>query len=252
MRYRKIIAITLSMILFMNPMTVFAKSTELTEKQKETASKVAEVVSGKWEEYGVLPSVAVAQTFVESSLGVNQVRPNNLWGLRPGGEYSSYRNLNDGIHAYLKILNNGLYDNALYKKEYEVQLQKILEGGYYGEDDGGTIEEYYKDCVDSIRDYHFEQYDKKLFKRLRKKEEHKRMKKWDKTYTIVYDNSVGEHEVMVDKKIIKSGVVQIWKKKELQGIYDAVLGQKGRKIGISNQELDGMKVKIEVNEEAKG
>lgn len=129
MRYRKIIAITLSMILFMKPMTVFAKSTELTEKQKETASKVAEVVSGNWEEYGVLPSVAVAQTFVESSLGVNQVRKNNLWGLRPGGEYSSYRNLNDGIHAYLKVLNNGLYDKALHKKNYKLQLQKILEGG---------------------------------------------------------------------------------------------------------------------------
>lgn len=129
MRYRKIIAITLSMILFMNPMTVFAKSTELTEKQKETASKVAEVVSGNWEEYGVLPSVAVAQTFAESSLGVNQVRSNNLCGLRPGGEYSSCRNLNDGIHAYLKVLNNGLYDKALHKKNYKLQLQKILEGG---------------------------------------------------------------------------------------------------------------------------
>lgn len=252
MRIKKIAAILLSVVLFMEPMMMSAKSIELTKEQKKVADRVAEVVSENWGKYGVLPSVAVSQTFVESSLGVNQVRPNNLWGLRPGGEYSSYGNPNDGIYAYLEILNNGLYDKALYKKDYEAQLQKILEGGYYGEDDGGTIEEYYQDCVNSILDCHFERYDKKLFKRLYKEEEHKRMKKWDKTYTLVYDNSVVQHEVRVDKKIIKSGAVQIWKSEELKGIYDVAGGQKGLKIGISDLGMDGMKVKISVNEEAKG
>lgn len=78
------------------------------------------------------------------------------------------------------------------------------------------------------------------------------MKKWDKTYTLVYDDSVGEHEVRVDKKIIKSGAVQIWKDKELKGIYDVAGGQKGLNIGISDLGMDGMKVKIAVNEEVKG
>lgn len=252
MKTKKIVAALLSAILFMEPMMVSAKSAELTKEQKKVADRVAEITAEKWEECGVLPSVAVAQTFVESSLGDNQVRKNNLWGLRPGGEYSSYANMEDGIYAYLEILNNGLYDKALYKKDYKVQLQKILQGGYYGEDDGGTIEEYYRDCVDSIRDYQFDRYDQELFRCLRRRKERERMEKWDKTYILVHDDSLGEHEIRVDKKIIKSGAVQIWKGKEEKGIYDVAGGQKGLKIGISDSGLDGMKVKIIVNEEAKG
>lgn len=48
------------------------------------------------------------------------------------------------------------------------------------------------------------------------------------------------------------GVVQIWKDDELKGIYDVARGQKGLNIGISDSGMDGMKVKIIVNEEAKG
>lgn len=249
MKYKKIIAILLSAVLFMEPVVVSAKVTRLTEKQEKVADKVAKEASENWEEYGVLPSVAVAQTFIESSLGKNQVRPNNLWGLRPDNEYSSYESLNEGISAYLDVLNNGLYDKALHKRNYRDQIWEILQGGYYGEDDGGTVEEYYQNCVNSIESYHFDRYDQKLFKDLG---ERKRKKKWEKTYTLVYDDSVRENEVRVDKSIIKSGAVQIWKSKELQGIYDVTGGQKGRKIGISRPEFDGMKVKIEVCEEAKG
>lgn len=48
------------------------------------------------------------------------------------------------------------------------------------------------------------------------------------------------------------GAVQIWRKDELKGIYDVAGGQKGLNIGISDLGMDGMKVKIIVNEEAKG
>lgn len=251
MRYKKMIAVALSIILMMNPVYVGADS-GLSKNQIAVADKVAEIAIDNWEKYGVLPSVAVAQTFVESSLGDNQVRKNNLWGLRPAGEYSSYASLEDGIYAYLRVLNNDRYDNALHRKDCEVQLQKILEGGYYGEDDGGTIEEYYQDCINSIRKYHFDKYDKILFKLLQKKSDAKRKNKWEKSYTLVYDSSVPSHAVMVDESIIKRGTVQIWKNWEMQGIYDAIPGQKGRKISISNQSMDGTKVKIVVDEKAKG
>lgn len=249
MKPRKIVAIILSVILISEPVVISAQCEDLTEGQEKVAEKIAKETSDSWEERGVLPSVAVVQAFIESSLGVNQVKPNNLWGIRPGGiYYSSYGSIDDGIEAYLDVLNNGLYDKALHKKKYQAQLKHILAGGYYGEDDGGTNEEYYRNCVDSIEKYGFDKYDKVLFDRL----ENKRKKKWEKIYTLHYDASLSEHEVRVDKKIINGGVVQIWEKDELEGIYDVAGGQKGLNIGISDPGMDGMKVKIVVNEEAKG
>lgn len=253
MKKRKVIAIILSAILFAEPVIVSARGNDLTESQKKIADKVAKKTTEKWDECGVLPSVAVVQAFVESSLGDNQVKQNNLWGIRPGGvNYAFYSSVDDGIEAYLDVLNDGLYDRALYKKEYRTQLKYILAGGYYREDDGGTNEEYYKNCVYSIEKYGFDRYDKELFRQLEEKSEQARKKKWEKTYTLHYDSSLSEHEVRVDKKIINGGVVQIWKDDELKGIYDVARGQKGLNIGISDSGMDGMKVKIIVNEEAKG
>lgn len=80
----------------------------------------------------------------------------------------------------------------------------------------------------------------------------KRKKKWKKTYTLVYDDSVPYHAVSVDKSIIKCGAVSIWIDLEMRGIYDVIHGQKGRKIGISDPSMDGMEVKISVDENAKG
>lgn len=249
---KKMISLALVLVLMMNPVSVVAKDNELSKNQIAIADKVAEIATENWGKYGVLPSVAVSQTFVESSLGDNQVRPNNLWGLRPGGEYSSYGSVENGIYAYLRVLNNGRYDKGLHKKDYEIQLQKILDGGYYGEDDGGTVEEYYQNCIKSIHKYRFDKYDKILFRSLQKKADAKRKKKWDRSYTLVYDPSVPNHAVMVDKSIIKRGTVQIWADLEMKGIYDVIPGKKGRKIGISNPYMDGMKVKIIVCEEARG
>lgn len=129
MRLRKLIAIFLTEILLLNPITVAAKSNGLSENQTRVANKVAKTATENWEKYGVLPSVAVAQTLVESSLGKNRVRSNNLWGLRPGGKYASYPSLENGIYAYLEVLNNGRYGKALYKKDYRTQIRRILQGG---------------------------------------------------------------------------------------------------------------------------
>lgn len=87
---------------------------------------------------------------------------------------------------------------------------------------------------------------------MKSKAENRRKKKWEKTYTLVYDSSIPSHAVMVDSSIIKQGAVLIWKNDEMQGIYDVIGGSKGLKIRTSNPYMDGMKVKIEVHEEAKG
>lgn len=260
---KKILLVLIICVITANCISATAKAT-LSERQKETADRIAEIADINWKEYGVLPSIAVAQAFIESSLGKNQVKPNNLWGIRPGGKcYSSYSSLSDGTYSYLGVINNGRYDKALFKKDYKIQIKYILQGGYYGEDDGGTIEEYRRNIVSSVENHHFDKYDKKLFKRLQKEQkqeekkkkeraEKKRKKKWLKTYTIVYDPNVMPHEVSVDKKIIKQGTVQIWKNDVGGKIYDVTYGQNGYVIGVSDKFMEGMKVKIEVNEEAKG
>lgn len=250
MKIKRIIAMIL-LVPILCPYIVMAES-GLTESQKAVADKVANTVSDNWEEYGVLPSVAVAQTLVESSLGEHQVRPNNLWGLRPGGNYRSYDSLDDGIHGYLRVIGEPRYKRARFVKDYETQISRILDGGYYGEDDGGTISGYYNHVVSSIRKYGFDKYDEKLFNRIDKETEEKRIAKWSKTYTVIYDPDLKPHEVSVDKSIIHGGAVQIWKNEELQGIYDVVGGQKGCKLGVSDIRLDGLKVKIVVDENAKG
>lgn len=245
---RKILMLFLCITIFANHTeTTYGK--ELSKEQRKVAENVAEIATDGWQEYGILPSVAVAQTFVESSLGVNQVRPNNLWGLRPKGSYATYKTFKDGMYAYLNVLNNGRYDKALYKKDYRKQLSYILQGGYYGQDDGGTNEQYYNHCVSLIRNYKLDKYDKKLFA---KPEENKRKKKWKRTYTLVYDETLRGNKVKVDESIIKKGVIKLWKDNELKGIYDVTKGQKGFYISVFNPELDGMKVKIEVLENAKG
>lgn len=249
---RKILSVAVALSLIFNPTFRARADAGLTPYQKKTADKVAQVTAENWKKYGVLPSVAVAQTFIESSLGVNQVRPNNLWGIRPNGQYASYTSMEDGIYAYLRVINNGYYDKALHVRDYEKQIEEILAGGYYGEDDGGTVDEYYNHVVSSIRRYGFDEYDRQLFADLKERAEERRRKKWNKTYTLVYEPGLNENQVRVDRKIIRRGTVQIWKRKQMQGIYDVTGGQKGRRIGVGNKWLDGMKVRIAVNEDAKG
>lgn len=38
----------------------------------------------------------------------------------------------------------------------------------------------------------------------------------------------------------------------MKGIFDVSFGEKGKNIGIPIESMDGMKVRIKVNEEAKG
>lgn len=156
----------------------------LNYEQKYMANYIAEVVIDNYDTYGVLPSVAVAQAFIESSLGVNQVRPNNLWGIKPDDKYATYDNINDGIFAYLNVINNGLYDKAIGCTDYTDTIKYILDGGYYGEDDGGTIEEYYNNIINSIHKYNWHRFDIKLEKLKQEKHKKGRAKQRNKSVNI--------------------------------------------------------------------
>lgn len=246
---KKAISFLILCAIVLNYTTVSAE-TRLSESQKKTADKIAEITDKNWDEYGVLPSIAVSQAFIESSLGVNQVKLNNLWGIRPGGmEHSAYSSLDDGIMAYLNVINNGYYDKALHKKDYHEQLRCILDGGYYGEDDGGTIDEYYKNCIKSIEKYDFDEYDKKLFCRLEK--EQKEIEENEKTYPAPGCSNLKQYKARTDKKITDKKTVQIWKDNKLKGIYDVIENRKDSKTGVSDLGFDTASVKIIVCEEVK-
>ena len=85
----------------------------LSDQQKETADKIANYVANHWEENGVLPSVAVAQAYQESSF--IHYRGYNLWGINSGA--TTYSSLEDGIEHYMDVINLHYYKGAPYKKD---------------------------------------------------------------------------------------------------------------------------------------
>lgn len=250
---KKLIVLALSISLVLNVGgTVTAATRTLSETQKETADTIAKIAIDNWNTYGVLPSIAVTQAFIESTLG-DHCRGYNLWGIASGAV--SYGSLYEGTIGYLKVINNGCYKGAPFQKDYRVQLRKILDGGYC-QPEG----QYYSNAMWSVDAYDFDQYDQKLFEKIKKEKEaakkarleKKRLKKQKKTFTVVYDPEVPINAAVVDTSIIKKGTVNIWYQKELRGIYDVKSGGKGYEVRVNNPSLDGLKVKLDVHEEAKG
>lgn len=244
-----------------------AATRTLTKSQQKNADRIAEVVASKWDDYGVLPSVAVAQAFIESTLG-DRCPGYNLWGINSGRGYN-YSSLDEGINAYLKVIHDsGYYDDAIGCKSYATQLYRIL----YDVDSNGNRRDVYcvpagdylSDAKWAIEAYGFDKYDKKMFKEIEKKKEEarqqriferkekKRKAKWSKEYTMVYDSSVAPHEVVVNANIIKKGTVSIYYGYDLQGIYDVRGGESGYEIATSDLSLVGKTVTIEVCENAVG
>ena len=258
------------------PLNVCAGTKKLNDYQKKNADIIASVCIDKWETYGVLPSVAIAQALEESSLG-EHCRKNNLWGIRQGK--NTYNSLESGTIAYLKVINNGYYDGAPFETSYKKQIRKILDGGYC-QPEGN----YYKDVVNTIESYNLTSYDDKLFKALEKKEkaaEKKRLKKavkghkaaiknnaisraddsdkartekqYKHEYEFVYNPSIPEGKVLVDRTLIEKGSILTYKNLKLTGIYDVIPGDvNGYYLGVGDKELTGKKVYVEVHEESVG
>ena len=148
-------------------------------KQKEVVDTIYDVVSTEknWKKYGSLPSVCIAQAYVESGIG-NAGNRNNLWGLNAGR--SSYKTLKKGIYAYMQCINKSFYTRygATDTKSWKKQIKRILMGGYCVPASG-----YYAKVERVVKAYGLEKYDEKMFKsikeakKLRKeKEEERRLK----------------------------------------------------------------------------
>ena len=197
----------------------------LSKKQWRRADIIAEVAAENYEQYGVLPSVAIAQAFIESTLG-ERCSGNNLWGINSGRE--SYSSLENGVMRYLRVINNGCYPGAPFERNYGRQITKIIAGGYC--EPAGP---YISDVVWSIERYNFDRYDKMI----------------PALYTLKYSKECPPYTIQIrSKKAGPSTVAMID-----HSIFDTEK-KKGKKnvVLVSDKKLDGKKVAINLIEDVKG
>lgn len=248
-----------------NNITVEAQKREFNNSQKKIAKTITEICTKEWEKYGVLPSMCIAQAFIESTLGKNRISSTNynFWGIKSkikGRKYAYYSTLEEGVYAYMETINNGYYKGAPFEKDYKKMISKILAGGYCY-----PAGHYYDNIMWTYDAYDLQKYDKELFKYLKEKERKekeereaaKRRKHHNKTFTLVYDPTVPDYTVAADEDIILPQGALYWFNDDLSitHLCDVVGGAshiKGRKLHMNIKEYDGLEVKIIVYEDAKG
>lgn len=122
--------------------------------QQRNAETIAKICVDNWKKYGCLPSVAIAQAFVESTLGKHcPSGSNNLWGICSGAV--RYDSIEDGVYGYMRVINNGYYKGAPHCKDYSTQISRILAGGYCT-----PVGDYYSNAIWTIEHYQLYEYDK--------------------------------------------------------------------------------------------
>lgn len=136
------------------------KSKKLTKKQLERADTIAYYVAQNYEDYGVLPSVVVGQAMQETTMGTADTSATSSygwWGVisTTSSGYAKYESLESGIDSYLKCINNGRYDGALFNTSYSSSLLAIQNGGYCQPANG-----YASSVSKCIEQYGFREYDK--------------------------------------------------------------------------------------------
>lgn len=256
MKLKKIvkIAILLCFALVISSIPTFklcsSRTRKLVKSQQKVADEIARVTDKYYEKYGVLPSVAVAQAFEESTLGERKSNTHNYHGLASGG--LSYSSLEDGVIGYLKCVNNENYfHNVAFIKDYKKQLHRILDGGNYCSPPGNYVNE----CVWAIKTYGWQKYDRKLFKRLDREKKAKELEKLrSQEFTLKYSTEVNANECLVSKKLADKGTVAIWIEDTLMCIYDVRVADIPDDVIVIQglREDCKRKVKCEFNTKAKG
>ena len=140
-----------------NTMTINASNYNLDENQTEIAELISKICTERWEESGVLPSVCIAQAYLESHI-VKHYYQNNVWGLHGG--YKSYNTIEDGINAYIDCINNGYYDNALWHTDPTYVINAIYDGGYAET----SKSKYVSNVLWIIKEFKLTDYDNEILK----------------------------------------------------------------------------------------
>ena len=172
---RKVLVLLLACAIAVGHGTTSGAATFSAQQQKRVDT-IYNVVSKEknWKTYGSLPSVCIAQAYVESGIGAAGNR-NNLWGINGGR--SSYRTLKDGIYAYMEVINKSFYSRygATETKDWRKQISRILRGGYCVPAGG-----YYSKVARVVKAYGLKKYDKKMLKSIEKAKKIRAQKKKEK------------------------------------------------------------------------
>lgn len=237
-------------------------SLALTSSRKDTADAIADICIEEWDTYGILPSVAVGQAFVESGLGSGG---SNLFGVngcsRLGPVSATYR--------YLQCLHNEYFKGkAAWKDSPEEQMYYILERGNYCEGEY-PYGRYYYNVIRSIYRYGWDKYDEKLSriiarkgrKRARKKASRLRSQRSRMPFRLIFNKDMALGTMCADPEYIKKGSTVILGyyilevTKTIKGINnEIIIGYSNLLPGLHNDiYIDGYYTYLmEVTEDAKG
>jgi len=182
------------------------------------AKTIAKICQDNWDWAGILPSVAIAQAFVESGLGVG---PNLFGCIGDAG-----KGVEAATISYLHVMHNQYFKGrAAFITSPSKQIASILKGGLYceGEYPGGS---YNYNVLSSIARYNWDKFDKPILKKIREEKASKVRKQRQKGYfNVQYDESLPESVAIVDPGWIKKGSTIVYE----GGIVEAVKTKKGLK-----------------------
>lgn len=152
---------------------------KISEDKIEFIEKLEEGARYNYREYGILPSVTVAQAILESGWGQSQLakESNNLFGIKADSRWNGdamevmtsenygdkvkakfrkYESINDSIKDHGEFLSenkryeeNGLFDSKNYKK----QAQALEDAGYSTKKDEKGNKIYADMIIDIIKKY---------------------------------------------------------------------------------------------------
>lgn len=229
----------LFLLLFMIEMivSISVKAGEFTPEQRQDIECIVDTCIYEWDTYGVLPSVAIAQAYQESHIG-ERCNLYNYWGLGCGS--LSYETLEDGIYGYLKTINNGHYDKALFCFDPVEQIKYIKDGGYCSD------ENYVGKISSIINDFDLTFYDNQLFNAIDARENFKTI---SPSYVIIYDESVPENKISIgiDSDMDDNYAAYLYNNGKYIGLYEVEKSNDmGFVIKTSDSSLVGKMVTVEL------
>ena len=179
------------------------QSLALSRSAKSTAKQIADICIKEWDNYGIWPSVAIAQAFVESGLGSG---PNLFGCLGHAG-----RGTESATYGYLGVLQNQYFrGRANFAQDPDTQIGLILKGGNYcaGEYPGGH---YHNLVINNIDNYNWDRFDRIIRRKIKAKKERKLRKQRQKQpFRLEFSDELPEGEATVDPWFIQKGSTIIY------------------------------------------
>ncbi|MDE5946155.1 MAG: glucosaminidase domain-containing protein [Oscillospiraceae bacterium] len=151
----------------------------VTESQSEFIENLGSAAQATYSQYGILPSMTIAQAILESSWGSCYLAQNyNFFGMKAGGSYSgntvtvttneevngeyitvnctfrAYDSFESGIEGYyIFITGNSRYSNLIWETDYRTACYKIKEDGW------ATDSSYSEKLINIIETYDLTRFD---------------------------------------------------------------------------------------------